>query len=206
MPQQINLIDESLRPVRQRLPASALLATLAVASSLLATHYMWEKWSLARALSHAVVPPPAVSELATDTATQAREEARLAQREALRDLLRLQVSVAEGSASLLGDIIGAMPENMWLTELEVGAARTLKIGGGIANSASFGLFSSRLEHITALKNLPVHTVRLGPRVLESAGSGPERPAPEGRLFLIAGGASDDTASDQKPLAASGAKP
>ena len=205
MPQQINLIDISLRPVRQKLPPAALLATVAVASLLLTAHFAWEKWALARELAQAVAPV-AAAELAHDGAAQNQRLARLAQREALRDLMRLQLSVAEGSATLIGDIIQAMPEDMWLTELEVGASGTLRLGGSSADSASFSRFTSRLEQIAALKSLPLHTVRLEPWVLERTGASQDNSTPAGRRFVLVSGTGDDTVATPVAASVAGAKP
>ena len=205
MAQQVNLIDISLRPARQNLPPDALLAAVAVAGLLLTTHFAWEKWALARELAQAVAPVVA-AEAAPDGAAQSQRAARLAQREALRDLMRLQVSVAEGSATLMGDIIRAMPEDMWLTELEVGASATLRLSGASADSASFSRFTSRLENIAALKSLPLHTVRLEPLVPEDTAAAQDQTTPTGRRFVLVSGTGDDAASAPVTAALAGGKP
>lgn len=205
MPQQINLIDNTLLPARQRLPPAVMLATLAAALSLLSAHFAWEKWALARELNQVVAPQQAVAEAAPNH-TESQREASLAKREALRDLLRLQVSVAEGSAALVGDIISAMPETMWLTELEVGTSRMLRLSGVTADSAGFGQFALRLERIAALKGLPLHTVRLEPRASDGAGAGQDKPANAGRQFVLASGAGDDTTTAQAAPTTGGANP
>lgn len=205
MAQQVNLIDISLRPARQNLPPAALLAAVAAAGLLLTTHFAWEKWALARELALAVAPV-VVADSALDGAAQSQRAARLVQREALRDLMRLQVSVAEGSAKLMGDIIRAMPEDMWLTELEVGASATLRLSGASADSASFSQFTSRLENIAALKSLPLHTVRLEPLVPEGAAAAQDQTTPTGRQFVLVSGTGDDAAAAPVTAALAGGKP
>lgn len=205
MPQQINLIDKSLLPTRQRLPPVVMLSALAMASALLTAHFAWEKWALAQELNQVAAPPQAAAP-ASDSTHPGQREASLARREALRDVLRLQVSVAEGSAALVSDIIAALSENMWLTELEVGTSRTLRLSGATADSAGFGQFAARLERISALKDLPLHTVRLEPRAAEGAGSGPDQPTPAGRQFVLVSGSSEEPANAQALTATTGPKP
>lgn len=186
MPQQINLIDASLLPARRRLGPVSLLATVGTAITLVLAHLGWEQLALARALAQATANAPAATEDGLDAEPDAATVDRLARREALRDLLRRQLSVADGSALLLGEIIHALPDSLWLTELELGAQRTLRIGGGAADTKGFAQFTARLRLIPALQGLPISTVRLEPQPADSAGAAPATTAlPAAQVFVLA---------------------
>jgi|CXWL01.1.fsa_nt_gi hypothetical protein len=186
MPQQINLIDAALLPAQQRLTPIALLATLGTAAALLVAHFGWEQMALARALAVATANAPVAVEATPGAEPDSAPADRQARREALRDLLRRQVAVPEGSALLLGEIIRALPDALWLTELEIGTQRSLRISGGAADTAGFGQFTARLTLIPALQGLPITTLRLEPRPLEG-GAADAAPLPPAQLFVLASG-------------------
>jgi len=186
MAQQINLIDASLLPARRRLGPVSLLATVGTAIALVLAHLGWEQVALARALAQATADAPAATEDGSVAEPDAATADRLARREALRDLLRRQLSVADGSALLLGEIIHALPDSLWLTELELGAQRALRISGGAADTEGFAQFATRLRLIPALQGLPISTVRLEPRPEDSAVASPgTTPLPASQLFVLA---------------------
>lgn len=187
MPQQINLIDPTLLPPPQRLSPAVLLVLLGVSVAAVMGHFAWEKVSLTRALAAATAGAPAEPVAGADAAAQAPDTTapdRLAQREALRDLLRQQVAMPEGSAALIADMLRALPEQVWLTELELGAQRSLRLSGGTLDTAGFGLLSTRLTAIAALQGLPLHTVRLQPQPTQG-GDGEPAAAPQSQLFVLA---------------------
>ena len=187
MPQQINLIDPSLQPPPQRLSPALLLVTLGLGVSVVASHFVWEKMWLAHELAAATASAPVEQEAGADVSASAPDTTaldRLAQREALRDLLRQQVAMPDGSATLIADILRVLPDQVWLTELELGAQRSLRISGGTLDTAGFGLLSTRLTSVAALQGIPLHTVRLQPQPTQG-GDGEPAAAPQSQLFVLA---------------------
>ena len=209
--QQINLIDANLLPPLQRLQPGQLLAILGAASALVLGHYGWERADLARELSAASAAAPlaeadaAAGAAAAASAPDAPQQSRLAQREALRDLLRSAVALPEGSPALITELLQTLPPQVWLTELEMGPQRSLRVSGGTLDSGAFGMLSAGLAEMAALRGLPLHTVRLTPRPAATAGADSAdaeavaaSAAPAGHLFVIA---SESAAEGANPGAA-----
>ncbi|MDP1901094.1 MAG: PilN domain-containing protein [Rubrivivax sp.] len=165
MTQQINLIAATLLPTPQRLAPARLLAVTGAALALVLAHFGWERMALAQALAQAPAAASTVDAAASSSPGAVPDPAlpeRLAQREALRDVLRQQVRVADGSALLLAEIFRVLPDGLWLTEVELGAERALRIAGGAVDAASFGQFTERLARVPQLQGLPITTLRLEP--------------------------------------------
>lgn len=192
MPQQINLIDAGLLPQRQRLPATTVLAVVASALTLVLAHFAWERVALARALAPLAqgeaAPPADPGDAGTATGLLTAEQ--LARGEALRDLLRQQPTVPDGAAQLMEQIVQALPDALWLTELELGAARAVRISGGATDAASFGQFTTRLSSIALLQGVPIGTVRLEPHSAAAADTAADASAgseagAKAQLFVLA---------------------
>jgi hypothetical protein len=189
MPQQINLIDASLLPQRQRLRAATVLAVAGTGMALVLGHFAWERLALARALAALAQGEGEVQATAGEVgAGSAADQAlQLARGEALRELLSRQPSVPAGSAQLMGQIVQSLPDTLWLTELELGAARAVRISGGTTDAAGFGQFTTRLGGIAALQGVPIGTVRLEPHATAATpgAAGSDAPA---QLFVLASAA------------------
>lgn len=184
--QHINLLEASLLPPAQRLQPALLLALLGTAFTLVLGHYAWERTSLARELASATAPASAADVEPAVSAPDALEGNQLAQREALRDLLRNSLALADGSTELIAEVLQTLPPQVWLTELELGPQRSLRISGGTLDTGAFGLLGAGLTEVAALRGLPLNTVRLTPMpaAAETAEDGPAT-APVGHLFVLA---------------------
>jgi Tfp pilus assembly protein PilN len=95
---------------------------------------------------------------------------RVAQREALRDLLAAD-QLPQEPAALLRSVIDALPQTLWLTEVEVARERALRIAGGALDAAALNNFATALAQVPALRGVPVHTVRLEPAAKDSDAPG-----------------------------------
>ncbi len=192
MPQNINLIDSALLPARRRLSPPLLLGLLGLAAALVLGHWSFEQMRLARALAQASDGAPTEAAAPESPPTDGAAQERLAQREALRNLLRGQVAATDGNAPLIAAVLGALPASVWLTELELelGSQRKLRISGGTLDSAGFGQLSAALNNTAALRGLPLNVVRLEPQPAAPAapanGDGTAGTPPAAHLFVLEG--------------------
>jgi hypothetical protein len=180
--QQINLLDASLLPPL-RLVSGGRLATLCLAgAALVCGHWAIERASLARALAatgtEATTEPEPVANTG-DGLNELRE--RVAQREALRDLLASD-HLPNNPAALLRAVFDAMPPTLWLTEVDVARERTLRISGGALEVSALDPFAERLAAIAALRGVPIHTLRLQPAEAQADAA---EPAPRSWTFTLA---------------------
>ena len=165
MSQNINLIDASLLPRTERLNGRVMLSALALASSAVLAHYGVEQTRLKRALAASAVaaaPADAGPDAAGDIAL-AQLRLRLARGEALRDALGRAGDLPVNSARLLQDVARALPDSLWLTEIDVQGQRTIRIAGGAVDAASLAVFSTRLGEVAALRGMPIQVLRLEPQ-------------------------------------------
>lgn len=179
--QHINLVEARLLPPL-RLLSGLRLATLIAAGALLVFgHWGFERVALSRALAMDSTAEQADtnhrSVAAKDGLADLRE--RVAQREALRDLLAAD-HLPQQPAALLRSVIDALPQTLWLTEVEVARERALRIAGGALDAAALNSFAAALAQVPSLRGMPVHTVRLEP-------AGKDGDAPAGWRFVLASG-------------------
>jgi hypothetical protein len=188
--QQINLVDPRLLPPQRTLSGATLVALVATATLAVTTHYLVERQWMTRLVAAAApstataAAPDANAGTPDATAALARQ---IAQREALRDLMVSRAEPPQDSASLIQDLVAALPETLWLTEIDIAGARALRISGGALEPAALITFADRLARIPALHSLPIETVRLEPLPDErgDAGQPPARPA---HRFVLASAA------------------
>jgi hypothetical protein len=193
--QQINLVDPRLLPPQRRLSGATLVALVAAATLAVATHYQAERLWTAQ-LASAVAPADATA--ATPGPTAATPDAaadattvlvrQIAQREALRDLMLNQAEPPPDSAALIQDLVAALPETLWLTEIDIAGARALRISGGTLEPAALVTFADRLARIPALRSLPIETVRLEPLPDEQGDASPTPARPAHRFVLASAAA------------------
>jgi hypothetical protein len=184
--QNINLVDARLLPPL-RLVSGLRLATLAFAGALLVFgHWGFERLALARAMAAANAVDSndanATNTDGNDGLAELRE--RVAQREALRDLLAAD-QLPQQPAVLLRAVIEALPPTLWLTEVDIARERTLRISGGVLNVAVLDPFTERLAQVALLRGVPINTVRLEPA--DAQGAAQETRVPRSWRFMLASG-------------------
>ncbi|MDP1693095.1 MAG: PilN domain-containing protein [Burkholderiaceae bacterium] len=160
--QHINLADARLLPPRPALSGALLLALLLAATLGVALHGGIEQRRLARALAAGAEPLPATDASEPPGAAGAAPELqqRIAKRRALLDSLDAAQALLPDAAGSLERLLAALPETLWLTEVELHGAQGLRITGGTLDVAALGTFAERLAQVPALRGMPIETLRL----------------------------------------------
>ena len=185
MKQQINLIDSTLLPKVEHLPARAVAMFTAVAMAALGAHYGYERFLLNRTIALAKVNDERVAALNpsedVDMAgpLSARQRA-LARDEALRDGLARLNDLPVGNSLMLSSLIAALPGSLWLKEIEFAGKGGVRIVGGATDPTALAEYSARLGKVPALRGVPVNVVTLEPLASErheedSIAQGPQQP-------------------------------
>lgn len=181
--QQLNLVDPRLLPPRHLLSGTRLLAVAALGLVLTAAHFGVEQHRLAQVLLAAGMSP---QDEATPEAAPADPDAavatRIVQRQALRDMLAKADRLPNDSAATLQSVIGALPETVWLTEVDVLGAQGVRIAGGTTDPASLRTLADRLAGIPLLSGVPVETLRIEPVASEDTS---EERTPSSHSFVLA---------------------
>lgn len=195
MTQQINLVDPSLLPARERLTGQTLLIGLAVAGTLVAGHYGVERWRLQQATveSNRVADEAAALESGSVVADNPLGEmqAQLARGGALLQALSNGGDLPTDAAGLMRQVTQALPDTVWLTELEVNGPRSLQVAGGTLDAPSLAAFSDRLGRTALLKGVPIEVILLASQPPgEGSAAGDQEPAAAGQPyhFLLGGSA------------------
>jgi hypothetical protein len=184
--QNINLVEARLLPPL-RVVSGLRLATLVLAGALLVFgHWGFERLALARSMAAANAADSTDSNTTNtdgnDGLADLRE--RVAQREALRDLLAAD-QLPQQPAVLLLAVIEALPATLWLTEIDIARERTLRISGGALAVSALDPFTERLAQVALLRGVPINTVRLEPA--DTQGEAQEARAPRSWRFTLASG-------------------
>lgn len=182
MTQQINLLDPSLAPLRDWCNGKFVLG-LGVALALgTAGHVAYESRALANFLA-STLSAPQDSALASPDASDAPMAELKARVSANQNLLHAVGSFAElpsDNAARLRSLIGAMPDSLWLAEVEFSIERGVRIAGSTLDAKALAGFSDRLGAQPAFRGLPLHLFALQPGESEPVGDarGPDgTPAP-----------------------------
>jgi hypothetical protein len=160
--QHINLADARLLPPQPLVRGAALLALVGAAWVAAIGHGAVERQRLAAAVRADVAPAdgsaPAPS--LTDDAALAELRLRVAKGRALLDAADHAADALPNAAGILEQLLAAVPETMWLTELDLHGARGLRIAGAVLDAAALGPFADRLKQVPTLRGAPVETVRV----------------------------------------------
>jgi hypothetical protein len=186
--QQINLADPSLLPPRRGLGGALTLGLALAALALLAGHGAIEQRLLARALQASTTAPAAdeaAAPEAPDTDADALRE-RLAHRRALLGAADAVQSLPPDAASVLERVLAALPDTLWLSEVELHGARGLRLAGGALDAAALGAFARRLSDVPALRGLPIETLRLQVEAPDAAADPDAAAQPRRHRFVLAG--------------------
>ena len=178
MTQQINLLEPSLRPVRQWGRGRDVLMAGGALTAAVLLHYQFERLALAQVLA-AAGPAPGEEAVAPVDAEMQERQARLQGDEMLLKTAAGLIDLPRDSAQRLRVLIAALPPRAWLKEVEFSGARGVRIAGGALDALSVAEFSHRLGQAPAFKGLPVQVFTLDARGAE-AGAGTAADAPESR--------------------------
>ena len=168
MTQQINLLDPALLPQRDWCNGRFILGLAAALLVVVGGQWGYERQAMAALLATSMPSTAAQADTAALDSEIAELHGQLAGSEAL---LRSAGGLAElptGSAARVQALIDAMPQNLWLDEVEFGVNQRVRISGGVGDAAGLAAFSKRLGEATAYSGLPLRVVALEPQNSEVA--------------------------------------
>ena len=166
--QQINLIDPSLRVVRDWLGGRSIVAAGLVLGLSVGGHWAYEQATLSHLLKvAAAAPPPADAGTSAGTSPielQLQDAQRsLAGGERLLQAVAGLTDLPRDNARRLRSLISAMPDTLWLQELELNGERGLRIAGGATDAAALTTFAQRLGALPAFHGTPLQVFKIDPR-------------------------------------------
>lgn len=168
MTQQINLLDAALLPQRDWCNGRFILGLAAALLVVVGGQWGYERQAMAALLAASTPSTAAQADTAALDSEIAELHGQLAGSEAL---LRSAGGLAElptGSAARVQALIDAMPQNLWLDEVEFGVNQRVRISGGVGDAAGLAAFSKRLGEAIAYSGLPLRVVALEPQNSEVA--------------------------------------
>jgi MSHA biogenesis protein MshI len=183
--QQINLFDATLLPPRDWCTGRNILVSATLLASGVAAHGAYEGLALNRVLAaNASAPAPAHAPTDASPAptadgidTTLREaQQQLARDRSLLDAVTGLSDLPLHTARRLDSLIAAMPNSVWLREVEFSGARSVRIVGGALDPAALAGFSQRLGQAPAFGGLPLHVYTLEPLASLDAQVTPATPA------------------------------
>ena len=209
MSSQINLVDPSLLPKRALINSRAVAVIVGVSLLAVAVHGGVESAQLRAALATTAVQAnaaPAVDAASEPVEGMPAKMQRLQRGLALRDALAQVHSLPDDSAGLLQQVMAALPDTLWLTEIDLSGNQSIRIAGGALDASALAAFSARLARIDALKGTPIQVLQLEPQAGgelaavddsgESAALAPLRRARPTYAFALA--SRDGTATEVTP--------
>ena len=167
MTQQINLLDPALLPQRDWCNGRFILGMGALLLVVIGGQWGYERQAMTRLLSNSVVPAPVEASTATIDSEIAELQSKLAGGEALLRAAGGLSELPKDSAARAQALIDAMPQNLWLDEVEFGVNQRVRISGGVGDAAGLAAFSQRLGEAPAYNGLPLRVVALEPQDSES---------------------------------------
>ncbi len=165
MTQQINLLDPALLPHRDWCNGRFIVGMSAVLLLAIGGQWGHERWAMAQLLAHSAAAGAEATAAATASidAEIAELNTQLAGGEALLRAAGGLVELPKDSAARIESLIAAMPQNLWLDEVEFSADRRVSIAGGVSDAAGLAAFSKRLGESSTYGGLPLRVVALEPR-------------------------------------------
>lgn len=168
MAYQLNLIDETLLPVAVR-PSVATVLVLSAACVLAGTgHLAYERSQFARSLAQ-----PQADDVALDAESgpEAAFDTRLVQLqrdERLRDALAGFRDLPLDTAQRLQQLSAALPDQLWLTEVEFSGSRGVRVAGGALDPSALSAYAARLSQVPVFSGLPLQAVTVEPTRVDAA--------------------------------------
>ena len=171
MTSQINLVDASLLPRPALINGRAAAAIVGVALVGVVVHGGIESAQLRLALATSPAQAAAVADSASAPAGGLVAQTQQLQRNlALRDALAQAHRLPDDSARLLQQVMAALPDTLWLTEIDLRGSQSIRIAGGALDASALAGFSASLARIDALKGTPVLVLQLEPQTRADAAS------------------------------------
>jgi Tfp pilus assembly protein PilN len=181
MTQQINLLDPSLLPARDWCTASLIVGVgLALAAALIG-QIGYERHAMARLLA-APGDSAAVDGAAPADAELADLQQAIDRDEALLRSVGSLVDLPQGSAAQLRDLFAVLPETLWLHEVELGAARSLRIRGSTLQPQALTVLAQRLNGSPSFRGAALQVLTLQRESVES--SADAKPADVPYVFVL----------------------
>ncbi len=156
----------------------------------MALHLGWER----RQLAHSLAQPGAEAVVADGTLpADAAYDARLAQLlrdERLRDALAGFADLPQHSAQRLQQLAAALPDSLWLSEVELQGSRGVRIVGGALDPAALAGYATRLGQLDGFSGLPLQALTVetaGRPDGDTAGTDTALPAPAWHHFVLTSG-------------------
>ena len=165
---QLNLIDERALPVQARPSVAALLTLSLICGGVGVAHLHRERAQLARSLTQPGAETLAGGEeVPADPAYDAR--LLVVQRdERLRDALAGFRDLPQDSAARLQQLAAALPDSMWLSDVQLSGSRGVRIAGGALEPAALAAYATRLGEVPAFSGLPMQALSVEPTSDEAA--------------------------------------
>jgi hypothetical protein len=183
MAQQINLLEPALLPKREWCTGRSVLVTAGLLGGAVVAHYSHENMALKRALASAAPAPSTAASTGTQgepVDIQMRDsQLRLARSETLMKAVGALTDLPRDNARRMKTLFAAMPETVWLQEVEFSSERSVRIVGGATEPSALTGFSQRLGAAQAFHGLPLHVYALQPREAEPGAALPVDAAPAG---------------------------
>lgn len=169
MTSQINLVDAALLLKHALIDGRAAAVIVGVALLGVAIHGGMESAQLRAALAsssaQATLQATAAANAASAPAGIGTAQTQQLQRNlALRDALAQAHRLPDDSARVLQQVMAALPESLWLTEIDLRGSQSIRIAGGALDASALASFSASLARIDALKGTPVLLLQLEPQV------------------------------------------
>lgn len=162
MTQQINLLDPALLPQRDWCTGRFILGMAAVLAVIVAGQWFYEQQAMARLLARSQAADTGEHLSALDEEI-AEMQTQLAHSEALLRTAGGLTELPKDNAARAQALFDAMPQNLWLDEVEFGANQRVRIRGGVSDAAGLATFSQRLGTAAAYSRLPLRVVALAPQ-------------------------------------------
>lgn len=164
MTQQINLLDPSLVPARDWCNGRFVLGLALVLAAGTAAHLSYEAQALKSFLAHALSDAQDSADASTETADAAVTDlqARVTANESLLQAVGSFAELPRDNAARLRALISAMPDTLWLQEVEFSVERGVRIAGSALDAKALAGFADRLGAQPAFRGLPLHLFALQP--------------------------------------------
>lgn len=193
--QQVNLVDPSLLRVPERLGRNTLLTVLALGVVAVSVHWSVERYEFGRQLSRLTPStPPVVAAETTGVEVMPAHllsmQERIIRGETLRSALAQGGDLPDNAGAILNAVILALPDTMWLTELQVLGDKSVVISGGTLERPALATFSQQLEANPTLTGTPITIVQLEPRSRQQVA-----PPSAGDALSYGGEPQSDTTAD-----------
>jgi hypothetical protein len=160
--QHLNLLDARLLPPKRWLTASIIVPVVAAAIGATFLHAVHVRDDLRLVLLSGSAPVDSPTEIEPSAEHRALQT-RHAQTQALVKALSQTTALPDRPADTLRRLIQALPEQAWLSEVEIGPQGSLKVSGGILDSTQLPRYAQSLALSAGVQGRPVEVLRLRPR-------------------------------------------